>query len=85
MYGGWQLGHMSTYAFVKKHNEFAQVMRSVDPDIKLVAVGDPGEWDEMMLSHIVKSMFRKMSFGTIPHLINAHREFFISAFILAFC
>lgn len=50
MYGSWQLGHMDTEAFVKKHKEFANAMRSVDSDIVLVAVGDPGKWDEMMLS-----------------------------------
>lgn len=51
MYGDWQLGHMSTDSFVGKHAEFANAMRSVDSDIKLVAVGDPGKWNEMMLSN----------------------------------
>jgi len=50
MYGDWQLGHMSTDLFVKKHNQFADAMRSADPEIKLIAVGDPGPWDELMLS-----------------------------------
>ncbi len=56
MYGGWQLGHMSTEAFVKKHNEFADAMWSVDPDIKLIAVGDPGPWDEMILANCADKM-----------------------------
>lgn len=56
MYGGWQLGHMSTEQFVKKHNEFAQAMWSVDPDINLVAVGDPGPWDEMVLANCAENM-----------------------------
>ncbi len=56
MYGGWQLGHMPTEAFVKKHNEFAGAMKSVDGDIKLVAVGNPGEWNEMMLTHCADNM-----------------------------
>jgi len=51
MYGGWQLGYMSTEKFVQKHNDFAKAMRSVDQDIILVAVGDLGKWDEMMLTH----------------------------------
>jgi len=50
MYGEWQLGHMSTDDFVKKHNAFAQSMRSVDSGIRLIAVGDLGDWDRMMLS-----------------------------------
>lgn len=56
MYGGWQLGHMSTEQFVKKHNDFADAMRSVDPSIKLVAVGDVGPWDEMILANCADNM-----------------------------
>jgi alpha-N-arabinofuranosidase len=51
MYGGWQLGHMSTEMFVDKHNDFTDAMKSVDDDIVIVAVGDLGKWDEMMLTH----------------------------------
>lgn len=56
MYGDWQLGHMDTGLFVEKHAEFADAMKSVDPDIKLIAVGDPGKWNEMMLSHNADKM-----------------------------
>ncbi len=56
MYGSWQLGHMSTEAFVNKHNNFAEAMRSVDPSIKLVAVGAVGEWDEMILANSADNM-----------------------------
>jgi alpha-N-arabinofuranosidase len=56
MYGDWQLGHMSTEDFVNKHNAFAQAMRSVDPDIKLIAVGDLGDWDRMVLSNCSDGM-----------------------------
>jgi alpha-N-arabinofuranosidase len=56
MYGDWQLGHMSTEEFVKKHNVFAQAMRSVDPDIKIIAVGELGDWDRMMLSQCSDGM-----------------------------
>ena len=49
MYGDWQLGHMPLEKYVKKHNEFAEAMRAVDPSIKLVAVGDAGTWSEGML------------------------------------
>jgi|WetSurMetagenome_2_1015567.scaffolds.fasta_scaffold06307_2 alpha-L-arabinofuranosidase len=51
MYGDWQLGHMSTDQFVKKNNDFADRMRSVDPSIKLIAVGDLGNWDKMVLAN----------------------------------
>jgi alpha-N-arabinofuranosidase len=56
MYGDWQLGHMSTEDFVKKHNAFADAMRAVDPGIKLIAVGDLGEWDRMVLANCSGSM-----------------------------
>ncbi|MCK5820980.1 MAG: hypothetical protein KAH17_03795, partial [Bacteroidales bacterium] len=56
MYGGWQLGFMSTQDFVKKHNAFAEAMRSVDQDINLVAVGDLGQWDEMILTNCSDNM-----------------------------
>lgn len=50
MYGDWQLGHMSTEAFVEKNNQFADAMYSIDPKIKIVAVGNVGAWDEMILA-----------------------------------
>ncbi len=56
MYGNWQLGHMSTEDFVRKHNAFADAMRSVDPDIKLMAVGELGDWDRMVLTNCSESM-----------------------------
>jgi alpha-N-arabinofuranosidase len=56
MYGDWQLGHMSTDDFVKKHNAFADAMRSTDPSIKLIAVGELGDWDRMVLTNCSESM-----------------------------
>ena len=56
MYGDWQLGHMSTDEFVKKHNAFADAMRGADPDIKLIAVGELGDWDRMVLANCSESM-----------------------------
>ena len=50
MYGSWQLGHMPLTDYVKKHNQFADVMREVDPSIQLIAVGAVGEWSEAMMS-----------------------------------
>lgn len=51
MYGDWQLGHMSTEQFTKKNNEFADRMRSEDSSLKLIAVGDLGDWDKMVLAN----------------------------------
>jgi alpha-N-arabinofuranosidase len=56
MYGDWQLGHMPVEKYVKKHNEFAEAMRAVDPTIKLVAVGCVGPWDEQMLANCADHM-----------------------------
>jgi len=56
MYGGWQLGHMSLEKYVKKHNDFADAMRKVDPSIKLVAVGAAGRWSEGMMQHCADHM-----------------------------
>jgi len=56
MYGNWQLGYMTTEQFVAKNNEFADRMRSVDPSIKLIAVGNLGEWDKMVLANCSDKM-----------------------------
>jgi alpha-N-arabinofuranosidase len=56
MYGDWQIGHMSTEQFVQKNNEFSDKMRSVDPSIKLISVGDLGAWDKMILSNCSDKM-----------------------------
>ena len=56
MYGDWQLGHMSTEEFIKKNNDFADRMRSVDNSIKLIAVGDLGDWDKMILANCADKM-----------------------------
>jgi alpha-N-arabinofuranosidase len=56
MYGNWQLGHMSTEQFVEKNNEFADRMRSADTSIKLISVGDLGDWDKMVLANCSDKM-----------------------------
>jgi len=47
---------MSSEDFVIKHNEFVNAMKSVDSDIKVVAVGHLGKWDEMILSKASDNM-----------------------------
>ncbi len=49
MYGSWQLGHMPLEEYVKKHNRVAEAMWKVDPKIKLIGVGEVGQWSESML------------------------------------
>ncbi len=56
MYGNWQLGHMPVEEYAKKHNLFAEKMRAMDPSIKLIAVGNVGKWDEVMLSQCADHM-----------------------------
>jgi alpha-N-arabinofuranosidase len=56
MYGRWQLGYMQLSHYVRKHNEFVDKMRAIDPTIKCVAVGDVGEWSEGMLKSCADHM-----------------------------
>jgi uncharacterized protein len=49
MFGDWQLGHMPLTEYVKKHNLAAEAIWKVDPNAKLVGVGNVGKWSEMML------------------------------------
>jgi len=51
MYGNWQLGHIPLAEYVKKHNAVSDAIRAVDPDIKLIAVGEVGKWSEAMMTH----------------------------------
>ena len=56
MFGDWQLGHMPIEEYVKKHNKVAEAMWAVDPDIDLIAVGYPGEWNDMMYQNTAENM-----------------------------
>ncbi len=56
MYGDWQLGHMPLSEYVKKHNNMAEAIRSVDPGAGLIAVGHVGEWSQTMLSSSAEHM-----------------------------
>jgi alpha-N-arabinofuranosidase len=49
MYGDWQLGHVPLEEYTKKHNRVVEAMKSVDPSLRLVAVGSVGPWSEGML------------------------------------
>jgi alpha-N-arabinofuranosidase len=38
-YGQWELGHCTAAEYAARYNEYARLMRGVDPSIRLVAVG----------------------------------------------
>lgn len=56
MFGNWQIGHMPLADYVKKHNKVVESMRAADPAIKVIAVGEVGKWDEMMLKNCADAM-----------------------------
>ncbi len=56
MYGSWQLGFMPLADYAKKHSRFAQAMKAKDSGIELVAVGEVGAWDELILAECSDSM-----------------------------
>jgi alpha-N-arabinofuranosidase len=54
MFGNWQQGHVDEETYARRHLEFGQAMRAVDPTIKLVATGGrywfyPG-WNQALFS-----------------------------------
>ncbi|MBE0534568.1 MAG: hypothetical protein IH624_02785, partial [Phycisphaerae bacterium] len=56
MYGDWQLGHVDPDRYQVRHREFVRAMRTVDPDIRIIAVGATGPWSEGMLTHCAQEM-----------------------------
>ncbi|MCS7138890.1 MAG: alpha-N-arabinofuranosidase [Crenarchaeota archaeon] len=55
MYGEWQIGHMDADTYAKTAVDFANAMKSIDPSIKLIAVGwfgtssDSFHWNKKVL------------------------------------
>ncbi|MBK7405373.1 MAG: alpha-N-arabinofuranosidase [Phycisphaerales bacterium] len=49
MYGSWQLGNVPLGDYTRRHNEFVDRLRKVDPTAKIVAVGAVGDWSRTML------------------------------------
>jgi alpha-N-arabinofuranosidase len=51
MYGAWQIGSLTSTAYVNRAREFAKVMKWTDPSIKLVSCGQTGwqTWDRIVL------------------------------------
>ena len=56
MYGVWQLGNVPVERYALRHNAFVRSMRAVDPRIKVVAVGAPGKWNDLVISRCAPSM-----------------------------
>lgn len=51
MNGNWQLGHTDINTYTERHNTFAKAMKSVDPNIKIIAVGDnASSWTQVMVN-----------------------------------
>ena len=51
MYGGWQQGHVpSTERYASRHNAFVDAMKARQPGLKIVGVGAPGGWNDIMLA-----------------------------------
>lgn len=49
MYGDWQLGNVEVERYAVRHNAFVRAMKAVDPQIKIVGVGAPGKWNDVVL------------------------------------
>ncbi|MCL4220844.1 MAG: hypothetical protein KJZ65_05705 [Phycisphaerales bacterium] len=49
MYGDWQLGHIPLSDYTRRHNQFVDALRAVDPGITIIGVGAVGEWSRTML------------------------------------
>ncbi len=49
MYGDWQIGHMPVEKYVEKNNTFVDAFRKEDKNVRLIAVGAVGKWDEAFL------------------------------------
>jgi len=56
MFGDWQLGNMPIEDYVKKNNKFSKAMWDKDPSLQLIAVGEVGRWDEMMMKNCADYM-----------------------------
>jgi alpha-N-arabinofuranosidase len=56
MYGDWQLGNVPVERFALRHNAFAAAMKAKDSSIKVIAVGAPGRWNDMLLRNSAAHM-----------------------------
>lgn len=54
-FGNWQVGHCDAETYALRYRRFADAMRAVDLNLRLIAVGVPtdlyGRWNELVLQH----------------------------------
>lgn len=56
MYGNWQLGNVPVQRYAVRHNAFVRAMKAVDSTIKVVAVGHPGKWNDIVVPYCAGQM-----------------------------
>ena len=56
MYGDWQIGHMPVEQYAVKNNQFVDAFRAFDPNVKVIAVGAVGQWDEVIMRQCAEHM-----------------------------
>jgi alpha-N-arabinofuranosidase len=56
MYGDWQLGNVPVERYAIRHNAFVAAMKARNPDIKIIAVGAPGRWNEVVVPRCAAHM-----------------------------
>jgi alpha-L-arabinofuranosidase len=49
MFGDWQLGNVPVERYALRHNSFVAAMKAKNPNIKIIAVGSPGHWNDILL------------------------------------
>ena len=49
MYGDWQLGSVPVERYALRHNSFVTAMKAKNANIKIIAVGSPGRWNDTLL------------------------------------
>jgi alpha-N-arabinofuranosidase len=49
MFGDWQLGNVPVERYALRHNSFVAAMKAKKRDIKIIAVGAPGRWNDALL------------------------------------
>ena len=57
MNGDWQLGHMPLADYTVKHNQIAEAIKEISPNIKIIAVGDNvSTWTQTMVNECGNNM-----------------------------
>jgi alpha-N-arabinofuranosidase len=56
MYGDWQLGNVPAERYGLRHNAFTRAMQERDPGIRVVGVGNPGRWNDVVLPYMAGNM-----------------------------